>query len=145
LIFGITGQTGSYLTEHLRSLGNIKDTEYIVHGVIRRTSLFNTGRLEGLFDHPSKELHYGDILDPLFVIQIIAKLKPDEIYNLAAQSHVQVSFANPCYTVNVDAMGVVNILEAVRILEMTKSCRIYQAGTSEMYGGDRNLYNEATW
>ena len=136
LITGITGQDGSYLAEFLLSKG------YEVHGIIRRSSTFNTGRIEHLYmedlieDIHNKNrfyLHYGDLTDSTNIISIIAKIRPDEIYNLAAQSHVKVSFETPEYTANTDALGTLRILEAVRLLDL-KDTRIYQASTSELYG-----------
>src|SRR3978361_1908168 len=109
LIFGVTGQTGSYLAEHLLSL------DYEVHGVVRRSSRFETTRLDFIFSEIRDNLHYGDIIDGSSVIKLIQKIKPDEIYNLAAQSHVKVSFDLPYYTSNVDAIGTLNILDAIRI------------------------------
>lgn len=126
LITGITGQDGSYLAEFLLEKG------YEVHGVTRRASIANTGRIENIMDKIT--LHDGDLSDSSSLIRIINLVRPDEIYNLAAQSHVQVSFDVPEYSGDVDALGVLRILEAVRILGLTKSCRIYQASTSELYG-----------
>lgn len=135
LITGITGQDGSYLAEFLLSKG------YEVHGIMRRSSSFNTGRIEHLYIeeyiedmHNEKNfyLHYGDITDSTNVISLIQKIKPDEIYNLAAQSHVKVSFDIPEYTANVDALGTLRILEAVHLLGL--DTKIYQASTSELYG-----------
>lgn len=128
LITGITGQDGSYLAELLIEKG------YMVHGIVRRASLINTHRIDHIFNHPQLELHYGDLTDAGNLIHVIQKTKPDEIYNLAAQSHVKVSFELPEYTGNVDGLGTLRILEAVRILEMEDTCRIYQASTSELYG-----------
>jgi GDPmannose 4,6-dehydratase len=128
LITGITGQDGSYLAELLIDKG------YMVHGIVRRASLINTHRIDHIFDHPQMKLHYGDLTDAGNLIHIIQKCKPDEIYNLAAQSHVKVSFELPEYTGNVDGLGTLRILEAVRILEMEDKVRIYQASTSELYG-----------
>ncbi len=137
LITGITGQDGSYLAEFLLSKG------YEVHGIIRRSSSFNTGRIEHLYldewvrdMHQNRlvNLHYGDMTDSSSLIRIIGDVKPDEIYNLAAQSHVKVSFDVPEYTADTDAVGTLRLLEAVRILGMEKSVRIYQASTSELYG-----------
>lgn len=137
LITGITGQDGSYLAEFLIEKG------YDVHGIIRRSSTFNTGRIEHLYldewvrDMQKKRLvtlHYGDMTDSSSLIRIIGLVKPDEIYNLAAQSHVKVSFDVPEYTADTDAIGVLRLLEAVRILGMEKTTRIYQASTSELYG-----------
>ncbi|MBQ3800826.1 MAG: GDP-mannose 4,6-dehydratase [Treponema sp.] len=137
LITGITGQDGSYLAEFLQEKG------YEVHGIIRRSSSFNTGRIEHLYLEDAIEdmhkdrnvyLHYGDMTDSESLIRLIRKIKPDEIYNLAAQSHVQVSFEVPEYTADADATGVLRILEAVHFLGMEKTCRIYQASTSELFG-----------
>jgi len=137
LITGITGQDGSYLAELLLEKG------YDVHGIIRRSSSFNTGRIEHLYlegwvrdMHARRliDLHYGDMTDSSSLIRIIGEVKPDEIYNLAAQSHVKVSFDVPEYTAETDALGTLRLLEAVRILGLEKKCRIYQASTSELYG-----------
>ncbi|MDF7775435.1 GDP-mannose 4,6-dehydratase [Sphingomonas sp. AOB5] len=133
LITGITGQDGAYLARLLLSKG------YDVHGVKRRSSSFNTGRIEDIYEDPHVEnarlkLHYGDLTDSTNLIRIIQETRPDEIYNLAAQSHVQVSFETPEYTANADAVGTLRILEAIRILGMEKTCRFYQASTSELYG-----------
>jgi GDPmannose 4,6-dehydratase len=133
LITGVTGQDGAYLSEFLLNKG------YEVHGVKRRASLFNTDRIDHLY-HDRHEanvnffLHYGDLTDSTNLIRIIQEVKPDEIYNLAAQSHVQVSFETPEYTANSDALGTLRILEAVRILGLTEKTRFYQASTSELYG-----------
>jgi len=126
LITGITGQDGSYLAELLLEKG------YEVHGIIRRSSLINTHRIDHIYDQIS--LHYGDLTDSASLISIIQKIKPDEIYNLGAQSHVKVSFEIPEYTGQVDAMGTLRILESVRLLGMEKKIRIYQASTSELFG-----------
>lgn len=126
LITGITGQDGSYLAELLLEKG------YEVHGIIRRASLINTHRIDHIYNKIS--LHYGDLTDSANIVHILQKTQPDEIYNLAAQSHVKVSFELPEYTGNVDGLGTLRILEAIRILGMEKKCRIYQASTSEMYG-----------
>ncbi len=128
LITGITGQDGSYLAEFLLAKG------YDVHGIIRRSSVDYRERIAHLEGHERFHLHYGDMSDTLSLIQLVGKVTPDEIYNLAAQSHVQVSFDAPEYTANVDATGVLRILEAVRQCGLEKSCRIYQASTSELYG-----------
>lgn len=128
LITGITGQDGSYLAELLLEKG------YMVHGIVRRASLINTARIDHIFDHERVKLHYGDLTDSANIVHILQQCQPDEIYNLAAQSHVKVSFEMPEYTGNVDGLGTLRILEAVRILGMEKKCRIYQASTSEMYG-----------
>lgn len=128
LITGITGQDGSYLAEFLLAKG------YEVHGITRRASIANTGRINHLIDAGSIKLHDGDLTDSSSLIRIIRMVEPDEIYNLAAQSHVQVSFDVPEYSGDVDALGVLRILEAVRMLDLTKKTRIYQASTSELYG-----------
>jgi GDPmannose 4,6-dehydratase len=125
LITGITGQTGSHLSELLLDKG------YEVHGIIRRTSMFNTGRIDHIFDQLN--LHYGDLTDPLSLSNLISQLKPDEIYNLAAQSHVKVSFETPYYTTQVDALGTLSIIEAVK--NHCPRTKVYQASTSELYGG----------
>ena len=133
LITGITGQDGSYLAEFLISKG------YEVHGIKRRTSLINTGRIDHLYQEPHETdkkfiLHHGDLTDSTSLIRIIQEVQPDEIYNLAAQSHVAVSFEEPEYTANSDAIGALRILEAIRILKLEKKTRYYQASTSELYG-----------
>ena len=133
LIFGITGQDGSYLTEFLLK------KNYIVHGVVRRSSSINTKRIDHLYEDFFKKnkrlyLHYGDITDGLSVKDIIYNVKPNEIYNLSAQSHVAVSFQIPEYTANVDALGTLRILDSIRSLKLEKKIKFYQAGTSEMYG-----------
>ena len=133
LIFGVTGQDGSYLSEFLLKKG------YTVNGVIRRSSSINTTRLDHIYQDPHEKnynfrLHYGDITDSLSVSSIIKKIKPDEIYNLAAQSHVAVSFEVPEYTANADALGALRILEAIKFHKLEKKTKFYQAGTSEMYG-----------
>lgn len=133
LITGITGQDGAYLAELLLSKG------YIVHGIKRRSSLFNTDRIDHLYKDPHEEkvnlyLHYGDMTDATNLIRIIQDTQPDEIYNLAAQSHVKVSFETPEYTANSDALGSLRMLEAIRILNLEKKTRFYQASTSELYG-----------
>jgi GDPmannose 4,6-dehydratase len=133
LITGITGQDGAYLAEFLLKKG------YIVHGVKRRSSLFNTDRIDHLYQDPHEsnikfKLHYGDLTDSTNLIRIIQETQPDEIYNLAAQSHVKVSFDTPEYTANADGIGTLRILEAVRILGLTQKTKIYQASTSELYG-----------
>ena len=127
LITGITGQDGSYLAELLLSKG------YEVHGMVRRSSLINTHRIDHIYERI--HLHYGDLTDAVNVMGVIRKVEPVEIYNLGAQSHVKVSFEMPEYTANVDALGTLRILEAVRMLGMEKDVRIYQASTSELYGG----------
>jgi GDPmannose 4,6-dehydratase len=133
LISGITGQDGAYLAEFLLEKG------YSVHGIKRRTSLFNTDRIDHLYQDPHEhdvrlKLHYGDLTDSTNLIRIIQEVQPDEIYNLAAQSHVAVSFETPEYTANSDALGVLRVLEAIRILGLGNKTRFYQASTSEMFG-----------
>ncbi len=133
LITGVTGQDGSYLAELLLSKG------YEVHGIKRRSSLFNTDRIDHLYQDPHDTgrkfiLHYGDMTDSSSLVRIIQQVQPDEIYNLAAQSHVAVSFEEPEYTANSDALGALRILEAIRILKLEKKTRFYQASTSELYG-----------
>ena len=128
LITGITGQDGSYLAEFLLEKG------YEVHGMVRRSATERRERLVHLEGHPHVHLHYGDLADSLSIVRIIGMVKPDEIYNLAAQSHVKVSFEVPEYTADVVATGVLRVLEAVRLCGLEKSCRIYQASTSELYG-----------
>ncbi len=133
LITGITGQDGAYLAELLLNKG------YEVHGIKRRSSLFNTDRIDHLYEDPHEKnlhlvLHYGDLTDSTNLIRIIQEVQPDEIYNLAAMSHVHVSFETPEYTANADGIGTLRILEAVRLLALTKKTRIYQASTSELYG-----------
>lgn len=133
LITGVTGQDGAYLAEFLLKKG------YIVHGVKRRASLFNTDRIDHLYQDPHIEnrnfiLHYGDLTDSTNLIRIVQHVQPDEIYNLAAQSHVAVSFETPEYTANADALGTLRILEAIRILGLEKKTRFYQASSSELYG-----------
>lgn len=128
LITGITGQDGSYLAEFLLEKG------YEVHGIVRRASVSNTGRINHLIARNAIVLHDGDLSDSSSIIRIVAEVRPDEIYNLAAQSHVQVSFDVPEYSGDVDALGVLRVLEAVRILGLTKTCKVYQASTSELYG-----------
>ncbi len=128
LITGITGQDGSYLAEFLLDKG------YDVHGIIRRSSVDFRERIAHLEGMPNFHLHYADMGDSMSMLQVVGKVRPDEIYNLAAQSHVQVSFDAPEYTANVDAVGVLRVLEAVRQCGLTDSCRIYQASTSELYG-----------
>lgn len=133
LITGVTGQDGAYLAEFLLGKG------YIVHGIKRRSSLFNTDRIDHLYQDPHVEerrfiLHYGDMTDSSSLVRIIQQVQPDEIYNLAAQSHVAVSFLEPEYTANSDALGPLRVLEAIRILGLEKKTRFYQASTSELYG-----------
>ncbi|MDQ1141180.1 GDP-mannose 4,6-dehydratase [Pedobacter agri] len=147
LITGITGQDGSYLAELLLDKG------YEVHGIKRRSSLFNTDRIDHLYQDPHEsnvrfKLHYGDLSDSTNLIRIVQEVQPDEIYNLGAMSHVKVSFDSPEYVANVDGIGTLRILEAVRILGLEKKTRIYQASTSELYGGmpenknERGFYDE---
>ena len=133
LITGITGQDGAYLSEYLIKKG------YTVHGIKRRSSLFNTNRIDHLYQDPHQTnrnliLHYGDMTDSMNITRIVAEVQPDEIYNLAAQSHVKVSFDTPEYTANVDGLGTLRILESVRLLNLASKTRIYQASTSELYG-----------
>jgi GDPmannose 4,6-dehydratase len=133
LVTGVTGQDGSYLTELLLSKG------YKVHGIKRRSSMFNTDRIDHLYQDPHEKnihfkLHYGDLTDSTNLIRIIQEVQPDEIYNLAAMSHVAVSFETPEYTANADGIGTLRILEAVRLLGLTKKTKVYQASTSELYG-----------
>ena len=144
LIYGVTGQDGSYLSEFLLK------KKYEVHGVKRRSSSINTNRIDHLYQDPHETnknfiLHYGDISDSISVKNLITKIKPDEIYNLAAQSHVGVSFQIPEYTANVDALGALRILEAIKSLDNKKKIKFYQAGTSEMFGKtDGGFQNEKT-
>ncbi len=133
LVTGVTGQDGAYLSELLLSKG------YIVHGIKRRSSSFNSARIDHMYQDPHVpgahfQIHYGDMTDSTNLIRIIQSVQPDEIYNLAAQSHVQVSFETPEYTANADATGALRILEAIRILDLAKKARFYQASTSELYG-----------
>ncbi|MCR5846574.1 MAG: GDP-mannose 4,6-dehydratase [Lachnospiraceae bacterium] len=128
LITGVTGQDGSYLSEFLLEKG------YDVHGIIRRSSVDFRERIAHLEGHPNFHLHYGDLADSMSLVKVIGLVKPDEIYNLAAQSHVQVSFDVPEFTADVDATGVLRVLEAVRVCGLADTCRIYQASTSELYG-----------
>src|SRR6266567_5433469 len=133
LITGITGQDGAYLAEFLLNKG------YVVHGIKRRTSLFNTARIDHLYQDPHETnrrffLHHGDMTDASSLVHITAQVQPDEIYNLAAQSHVAVSFEEPEYTADADAIGALRLLEAIRILNLEKTTRFYQASTSELYG-----------
>lgn len=133
LITGITGQDGAYLAEYLLKKG------YIVHGIKRRSSLFNTDRIDHLYQDPHTKnkhfiLHYGDLTDSTNLIRIVQEIQPDEIYNLAAQSHVKVSFDTPEYTANADGIGTLRLLEAIRLLGLEKTTRFYQASTSELYG-----------
>ena len=144
LITGVTGQDGSYLAKFLLDKG------YEVHGIKRRTSLINTDRIDHLFQDPHENnikfiLHHGDLTDSTSLIRIIQEVQPDEIYNLAAQSHVKVSFEEPEYTANSDALGALRILEAIRILKLEKKTKYYQASTSELYGDVRETpQNEKT-
>ena len=138
LIFGITGQDGSYLADYLLK------KNYIVHGVKRRSSSFNTGRIDHIYQDPHETkrkfiLHYGDVTDSLSVSNLIRLIRPDEIYNLAAQSHVAVSFEVPEYTANADALGALRILEAIKFHKFQKRTKFYQAGTSEMFGKVREM------
>ena len=133
LITGITGQDGAYLAEFLLDKG------YEVHGIKRRASLFNTARIDHLYQDPHEGgrrliLHYGDMTDATGLIHVVQKVQPDEVYNLAAQSHVDVSFEEPEYTADSDALGTLRLLEAIRILGLEKKARFYQASTSELYG-----------
>lgn len=133
LITGVTGQDGAYLSEYLLKLG------YVVHGIKRRSSLFNTDRIDHLYqdpflDHRNFYLHYGDMTDSTNLIRIVQEIQPDEIYNIAAMSHVQVSFDTAEYTANADAIGTLRLLEAIRLLNMGSKTRFYQASTSELYG-----------
>jgi GDPmannose 4,6-dehydratase len=133
LITGVTGQDGAYLSRLLLDKG------YVVHGIKRRSSSFNTGRIEDIYQDPHEgdarfKLHYGDLTDATNLIRIVQETQPDEIYNLAAQSHVQVSFETPEYTANADGLGTLRLLEAIRILGLEKKTRFYQASTSELYG-----------
>ena len=143
LITGITGQDGAYLAEFLLNKG------YVVHGVKRRSSLFNTDRIDHLYQDPHIEhrnfiLHYGDLTDSTNLIRIIQQVQPDEIYNLAAQSHVGVSFETPEYTANADGLGTLRVLEAIRILGLEKKTRFYQASTSELYGKVQEIPQKET-
>lgn len=143
LITGITGQDGAYLAEFLLEKG------YIVHGIKRRSSSFNTARIDHLYKDPHERnvnffMHYGDLTDSTNLIRIIQEVQPDEIYNLAAQSHVQVSFETPEYTANSDAIGTLRILEAIRILGFEKKTKFYQASTSELYGKVREIPQKET-
>lgn len=143
LITGITGQDGSYLAEFLLNKG------YIVHGIKRRSSMFNTDRIDHLYkdQHEKKVnffLHYGDLTDSTNLIRIVQEVQPDEIYNLAAQSHVKVSFETPEYTANSDALGTLRLLEAIRILGLEKKTRFYQASTSELYGEVQEIPQKET-
>jgi GDPmannose 4,6-dehydratase len=139
LITGVTGQDGAYLSELLLSKG------YVVHGIKRRSSSFNTERIEHLYQDPQTPdqrffLHYGDMTDATNLIRIVQETQPDEIYNLAAQSHVQVSFESPEYTANADALGTLRLLEAIRLLGLAGRTRFYQASTSELYGNAKRCH-----
>ncbi len=143
LITGITGQDGAYLAESLLEKG------YEVHGIKRRSSMFNTARIDHLYQDPHAQdrkmiLHYGDLTDSTNLIRIIQQVRPDEIYNLAAQSHVAVSFESPEYTANADALGTLRILEAIRILGLVDNTRFYQASTSELYGKVQEIPQKET-
>jgi GDPmannose 4,6-dehydratase len=142
LIFGITGQDGAYLAKFLLQ------KNYLVHGVKRKSSLFNTERIDNIYKDPHDKsnffLHYGDISDSLSVLKIVSQVKPDEIYNLAAQSHVGVSFEVPEYTANVDGLGALRILDSIKTLNLEKKVKFYQAGTSEMFGLSSPPQNEKT-
>ena len=143
LITGATGQDGAYLAEFLLNKG------YIVHGIKRRSSSFNTGRVDHLYQDPHEAgqrfvLHYGDMTDATNLIRIVQDTQPDEIYNLAAQSHVHVSFETPEYTANADGLGTLRLLEAIRILGMQKRVRFYQASTSELYGAAQEIPQRET-
>src|SRR5581483_1425180 len=143
LITGITGQDGAYLADLLLQKG------YDVHGIKRRSSLFNTNRIDHLYQDPHVSdrrltLHYGDMTDSLSLLRVIQKIQPTEIYNLAAQSHVAVSFEDPEFTANADAIGALRVLEAIRILRLEKTCRFYQASTSELYGLVREIPQKET-
>ena len=143
LITGSTGQDGAYLAELLLKKG------YVVHGIKRRSSSFNTGRVDHLYQDPHEPvvgftLHYGDLTDATNLIRIVQEVQPTEIYNLAAQSHVQVSFETPEYTANADALGTLRLLEAIRILRLEKQLRFYQASTSELYGLVREIPQRET-
>ena len=143
LITGVTGQDGAYLSNLLLK------NNYEVHGIKRRSSSFNTGRLDNIYNDPHDNersffLHYGDLTDSSNLIRIIQKVQPDEIYNLGAQSHVQVSFETPEYTANSDALGTIRLLEAIRTLKLEDKVKFYQASTSEMFGKSPPPQNENT-
>jgi GDPmannose 4,6-dehydratase len=143
LVTGVTGQDGAYLSELLLSKG------YVVHGIKRRSSSFNSARIDHMYQDPHVpgvhfQIHYGDMTDSTNLIRIIQSVQPDEIYNLAAQSHVQVSFETPEYTANADATGALRVLEAIRILGLTKKTRFYQASTSELYGKAQEVPQKET-
>jgi len=143
LITGITGQDGAYLAEFLLK------KDYEIHGIKRRASLFNTDRIDHLYQDPHEPdrrmiLHYGDLTDATNLIRIVQDVQPDEIYNLAAQSHVQVSFETPEYTANSDALGTLRLLESIRLLGLTQKTRFYQASSSEMFGAAREVPQKET-
>src|SRR5207253_3430434 len=143
LITGVTGQDGAYLARFLLNKG------YMVHGIKRRSSMFNTQRVDSIYSDPHEVhsrfvLHYGDMTDATNLIRIVQETQPDEIYNLAAQSHVQVSFETPEYTANADGLGTLRLLEAIRILGMQRRARFYQASTSELYGAVREVPQRET-
>jgi GDPmannose 4,6-dehydratase len=143
LITGVTGQDGAYLAQFLLAKG------YEVHGIKRRSSLFNTARIDHIYEDPHNPsphfiLHYGDLTDSSSLIHIVQKVQPDEIYNLGAQSHVQVSFEQPEYTADADALGPLRLLEAIRILGLEKKTKFYQASTSELYGLVREVPQKET-
>ena len=142
LIFGITGQDGAYLAKLLLS------KKYVVHGIKRRSSSINTKRIDDIYVDPHEKsnffMHYGDLSDSLSVLRLIKKIKPDEIYNLAAQSHVAVSFEVPEYTANIDGLGTLRILDSIKTLGLEKKTKFYQAGTSEMFGASKPPQNEKT-
>src|SRR6266704_2479505 len=143
LVTGVTGQDGAYLAEFLLEKG------YVVHGIKRRSSSFNTGRVDHLYQDPHEEnlrfaMHYGDLTDATNLIRIVQETQPREIYNLAAQSHVQVSFETPEYTANADALGTLRLLEAIRILGRRNQIRFYQASTSELFGSARETPQKET-
>jgi GDPmannose 4,6-dehydratase len=143
LITGVTGQDGAYLARFLLDKG------YLVHGVIRRSSSFNTGRIDSIYEDPHVDhrrfiLHYGDLTDATNLIRIVQETQPDELYNLGAQSHVQVSFETPEYTANADGLGTLRLLEAIRILKLESKTRFYQASTSEMFGAARETPQRET-
>jgi len=144
LIVGVTGQDGAYLSEFLLNKG------YAVHGIKRRSSSINTARIDHLYDNPQLNaekrfiLHYGDITDVSNLLRIIQEVQPDEIYNLAAQSHVQVSFEMPSYTGQVDGLGTLNLLEGIRCLGLTKKTKFYQASTSELFGKVQEIPQKET-
>src|SRR5215813_673852 len=143
LITGVTGQDGAYLAEFLIGKG------YDVHGIKRRSSSFNTERVDHLYHDPHEkgvpfEMHYGDMTDATNLVRLVQQTQPDEIYNLAAQSHVQVSFETPEYTANADALGALRLLEAIRLLGLEEKTRFYQASTSELYGQVREIPQSET-